>query len=169
MIPTTDALQLLERQILAKLEMLAEGSSSAYDKPNLHRAHPQSKAPPGLRGDNGHLSPFFSLMEYHRTMMRKAAERGDNARLMAIAEATADYNSAIKRQPTYNTFDAEQNTADRDAAILVHFEGQRPEWPAAVMKCSASHIEKLRRRTGRDAITGEKRPDEQNAAVAVVP
>jgi hypothetical protein len=150
-----DALAALEREILSKLEMLAEGRSSAYDKPNLHRAHPQSSAPPGFRDEQDGLSPMLSLKAYHEALMRKANERGSSARLMAIAQAFADYDYSIKRAPTFNSFDSELNTADRDAAILVHFEGCRPEWPAAYMGCSASHVEKLRRKSGRDAILGE--------------
>jgi hypothetical protein len=152
----TDTLDTLEVDVLNKLAMVAEGRSSDYCRPNLHRAHPGSTPPPGANGQNGSLGPITSLMEYHKALMLKASERGFSARLMAIAEAHADYNSATKRQPTYNTFDSDQNTADRDAAILVHFEGVRPEWPAAVMKCSCSHVEKLRRKSGRDAILGER-------------
>lgn len=152
----TDTLDSLEVEILNKLAMVAEGRSSEYGRPNLHRAHPVSSPPPGVHDQNGSLQAITSLMEYHKALMLKAAQRGFSARLMAIAEAHADYNSATKRQPTYNTFDSEQNTADRDAAILTHFEGVRPEWPAAVMKCSCSHVEKLRRKSGRDAILGER-------------
>ena len=145
----------LEAEVLRKLSMLAEGSSSAYDRPNLHRSHPQSTPPPGFRADNGVLSPIRSLMEYHKALLEKARERGLSARLMAIAQAHADYDASVKRVPTFNSPDSAQNTEDRDAAILVHFEGCRPEWPAAYMGCSASHVEKLRKRSGRDAILGE--------------
>ena len=94
-------------------------------------------------------------MEYHKALIEKARGRGFSAHLMAIAEASADYETSVRRQPTFNSFDSDQNTAERDTAILTHFEGVRPEWPAAVMKCSCSHIEKLRRRNNRDAIHGE--------------
>lgn len=139
----------LEEEILSRLSMVAEGRSGDYDRPNLHRVHPGATAPPGRLGD-----PLTSLRDYHATLIDRARERGFSAHLMAIAEAQVDLESALRRQPTFNDPDAEQNTADRDAAILVHFEGVRPEWPAAVMKCSASHVEKLRRRNGRDAIRG---------------
>jgi hypothetical protein len=148
-----DTLDELEAQVLAKLELLAEGRSSDYGRPNLHRAHPQSSAPPGAF--EGDLSPMLSLKAYHEELMGKARERGFSARLMAIAQAHADLDGSLKRVPTYNSPDSDQNTNDRDAAILVHFEGCRPEWPAAYMGCSASHVEKLRRKSGRDAILGE--------------
>lgn len=151
----SDTLDQLEAQVLGKLEFLAEGSSSDYGKPNLHRAHPQSSPPPGA-GQNGALSPMLSLMSYHEALMLQARERGLSARLMAIAKANADYDFSVKRAPTFNSPDSDQNTEDRDAAILVHFEGCRPEWPAAYMGCSASHVEKLRKRSGRDAILGER-------------
>lgn len=150
-----DTVEQLEGEILNKLGMLAEGRSSAYDRPNLHRSHPQSTPPPGFQPTNGLPSPLLSLMEYHKELMLKAAERGRSARLMAIAKANADYDYAVKRAPTFNGPDSDQNTEDRDTAILVHFEGVRPEWPAAYMGCSARHVEKLRRRNSRDAILGE--------------
>jgi hypothetical protein len=149
----TETLEDLEQDILRKLAMVAEGRSSDYDRPNLHRAHPGSTPPPGHEGVG---SPTTSLMEYHKALIEKARGRGFSAHLMAIAEASADYETSVRRQPTFNSFDSDQNTADRDAAILTHFEGVRPEWPAAVMKCSSSHVEKLRRKNGRDAILGER-------------
>lgn len=142
----------LETEVLGKLSMLAEGRASEYGKLNLHRSHPQSSPPPGF--DEGDLGPMFSLMEFHKALMLRASERGFAARLMAIANAFADLDHSVKRQPTFNSFDSAANTQDRDNAILLHFEGRRPEWPAAYIGCSARHIEKLRRRNGRDAITG---------------
>lgn len=150
----TDTLDSLEIEILNKLAMVAEGRSSEYGRPNLHRAHPVSSPPPGS-GDESTLRPIVSLMEYHKAEMQRATGLGLSKRLEAIAKANADYDFTIKRQPTFNTFDSDQNTEDRDTAILIHFEGVRPEWPAAYMGCSARHVEKLRRKNNRDAILGE--------------
>jgi hypothetical protein len=150
----TNVLEALEAEALKKLAMLAEGRSSAYGQPNLHRAHPQSSPPPGFRMD-GALTPMLSLKEYHAEAMRTAAERGFSRHLTAIAQAFADYDYSIKRAPSFNSSDSDLNTADRDAAILAHFEGCRPEWPAAYMGCSGRHVEKLRKRNNRDAILGE--------------
>lgn len=152
-----DTLDQLEHQILLKLEMLAEGRSSEYGKLNVHRAHPSSTPPPGF--ENGVSAPLTSLMEFHKEKMLRARERAldgpVSVRLMAIATAFADFDYAVKRPPTFNSPDSDENTEDRDTAILVHFEGSRPEWPAAYMGCSSSHVEKLRRRNHRDAILGE--------------
>jgi len=150
-------LDLLERDVLRKLELLSEGGTMDLGRLNLHRAHPQGSPPPGFdRAQNGVLSSLVSLMGYHADLMSQARERGLSARLMAIANANADYDSTVKRKLAFNSFDAELNTEDRNTAILVHFEGCRPEWPAAYMGCSTSHVEKLRRRNGRDAILGER-------------
>jgi hypothetical protein len=150
-------LDALEAEVLRKLEMLSEGATLNLDPNRVHSSRAGSSPPPGTKEDDtGVLSVAVSLMGYHKELMSHARERGISARLMAIARAYADYDASVKRPPTFNSFDSDQNTVDRDAAILVHFEGRRPEWPAAYMDCSASHVEKLRRRSGRDARTGER-------------
>lgn len=151
------ALDTLESEVIRRLALLAEGRAMDYDRLNLHRVHPGSTPPPGAHGaSRGDLRPWLSLSAYHQELMNKAREKGLHARLRAIAEAEADYEMSIKRQPTFDSSLSSQNTEERDTAILVHFEGCRPEWPAAFMRCSASHVEKLRRRNGRDATLGER-------------
>lgn len=148
---STKTLDRLEKEVLGRLAMLAEGNIRAYDRPNLHRSQPESSPPAGASSGGG----FKGLADYHGQLMFRARERGFSARLTAIAAASRDYDYSVKRAPSFNSFDSARNTAERDAAILVHFEGCRPEWPAAYLGCSASHVEKLRKRFERDAILGE--------------
>ncbi len=148
-----DSLDDLERDILRKLSMLAEGRTSDYTRPNLHRSAPQSTEPPGAFA--GDLSPLVSLMEYHRRQFDRCRQKGLSVRLTALAQASRDVETAKHRQPAYNSPDSEQNAKERDEAILVRWAGYRPEWPAVFEDCSESYVRKLRRRCHREPMTGE--------------
>ncbi len=146
-----DVLEGLERDILRKLSMLAEGRVSDYTRPNLHRSAPQSAEPPGAFA--GDLSPLVSLMEYHRRQFDRCRQKGLSVRLTALAQASRDVETAKHRQPAYNSPDSEQNAKERDEAVLT-WVGYRPEWPAVFCDCSESYVRKLRRRHHRDPMTG---------------
>lgn len=133
----------LELDVLRRLAMLAEGACSAYDRPNLHRAHPGSTPPPGS-DVQGVLSQNVSLATYHQGLMRQAREKGVSALLVAIAAAELDYQTAVRRPPAYIDADSEQNAEDRDEAIL-RWAGKRAEVVAVFEQCSFSHVRKLRR------------------------
>lgn len=148
-----DPLEHLEREILRKLALLAEGRSSDYTRPNLHRSAPASAPPIGAFASP--LSPLVSLLEYHTTQFAKCRERGVSVRLTAIAQANKDFETTVHRAPAYNSPDSEQNAQERDEAILTRWTGYRPEWPAVFEDCSESYVRKLRRRCHRDPMTGE--------------
>ncbi len=148
-----DPLDLLEREILGKLSLLAEGRASQYDRPNLHRSAPGSLEPPGAFA--GDLSPVLSLMTYHQRRFIACRERGVSVRLTAIAQANKDYETTIHRAPAYNSPDSTQNAEERDTAILERWTGYRPEWPAVFEDCSEAYVRRLRKRCKRDAMTGQ--------------
>ncbi len=147
-----DPLELLEREILGKLSMLAEGRASQYDRPNLHRSAPGSLEPPGAFA--GPLSPIRSLVEFHQRKLGASREKGLSARLTAIAEAELDYQTARRRPPAYLDPSSDQNIEDRDEAIL-RWTGRRAEWVAVMEGCSFSHVRKLRRLHKLNQTTGE--------------
>ncbi len=144
-----DPLDLLEREILGKLSMLAEGRASQYDRPNLHRSAPSSMEPPGT------FNPHASLAVYHERRFLECQDRGMSVRLTAIAQANLDYETTVHRTPAYNSPDSEQNAQERDDAILTRWIGYRPEWPAVFCDCSESYIRKLRRKHHRNPMDGE--------------
>ncbi len=148
-----DSLDALERDILRKLSMLAEGRTSDYTRPNLHRSAPQSTEPPGAFA--GDLSPLTPLVEYHRQQFDRCRGSGVSVRLTAIARAEHDYHTVKKRPPAYLSPDSEENAEERDRAILDVWEGYRPEWPAVFEDCSEAFVRKLRKRHKRDPMTGE--------------
>ncbi len=148
-----DPLDLLEREILGKLSMLAEGRASQYDRPNLHRSAPGSLEPPGAFA--APLSPARSLVEYHDRRFMACHDKGLSARLTAIAEAELDYQTAKRRPPAYLDPSSDQNIEDRDEAIL-RWTGRRAEWVAVMEGCSFSHVRKLRRLHKMNQTTGER-------------
>lgn len=149
-------LEILEAEILNKLEMLSEGGTCDLDRPNLHRVHPGSSVPPGVDEDEqmSHLRPEMSLWAYHATRLRERMNSPDSLRLTALAEAEKDYATARKRPPAFIDSDSDQNAADRDEAIL-RWSGKSAEWVAVFEQCSFSHVRKLRRLHGLNQSTGE--------------
>lgn len=138
-----EELQRMEADVLRRLELLSEGGTLDYDRPNLHRVHPSATPPPGY-SESAVLSPRISLAGYHAVLLANACERGTSSRLMAIAAAERDLETARKRPPAYLDPDVDQNVADRDEAIL-RWTGKRAEWVAVMENCSYGHVRKLRR------------------------
>lgn len=157
-----EILDQLEAIVLQQLAMLQEGRTLDLDRPNLHRAHPGATPPPGTNlravGDDSPPDAAFSLAEYHKWLLDKARDRGPVARLRAIAEATLDYETSIKRRPAYIDADPDVNSRNRDEAIL-RWEGKRAEEVAVFERCSFSYVRKLRRKEGLDPRTGRRLED----------
>lgn len=139
-------LDVIEHQVLNKLEMLSEGGTLNLNKPSLHAVHPGSSAPPGVdeEGLEGAESLLTSLWAFHMIRLEQRRESSYSVRLAAITEAEKDYETAIRRPPTYIDPDSAQNADDRDEAIL-RWEGKAAEWVAVMEGCSFSHVRKLRR------------------------
>jgi hypothetical protein len=148
-------LDTLEAEILNKLEMLSEGGTCDLDRPNLHRVHPGSSVPPGVdeEAQESHLRPEMSLWAYHKGKLAKARTEPFGRRLTAIAEAEVDYENSVKRPLSYISPDSEQNSKDRDDAIL-RWTGRRPEEVAVFEQCSSSYVRKIRKRNNLDQTWG---------------
>lgn len=149
-----NSLESLENKVLIKLNLLGEGRSLTYDRPNLHRVHPAATPPPGVnetKPGESHMNQTVSLAEYHAHRLDLARGKSTGARLTALAEAERDYETTIKPPPRYIDPDPDQNSQDRNHAIL-RWEGKRAEWVAVFENCSESHVRKMRRRDNRDAM-----------------
>lgn len=153
-----NSISTLEKQVLIKLSLLGEGRSLTYDRPNLHRVHPAATPPPGVnetKPGESHLNQTVSLAQYHAYRLDLARGKSVGARLTALAEAERDYETTIKPPPRYIDPDPDQNSQDRDEAIL-RWEGKRPEWVAVFENCSESHVRKIRKKHDRDPMMGGK-------------
>jgi hypothetical protein len=135
----------MEADVLRRLEMLSEGGTLDLERPSLHRVHPGSTVPPGVREHiEAHLCPDVSLWAYHQHRLNQRRESAVYVRLTAIAEAERDLETSLKRPPSYIEPDSNQNAEDRDEAIL-RWEGKPAEVAAVFEHCSFSHVRKLRR------------------------
>lgn len=142
-----DNLREMEADVLRRLEMLSEGGTLDLERPSLHRVHPGSSSPPGTSEDGGQegcMRPEVSLWAYHQQRLEERRESSTSVRLTAIAEAEKDLETSKRRPPAYIEPDSEQNSDDRDEAIL-RWEGKSAEWVAVMENCSFSHVRKLRR------------------------
>jgi hypothetical protein len=151
-------LELLTKHILAKLEMVAEGTTQDLERPNLHRVHPGSTPPPGAypgRSKTGPPDPCVSLRAYNEWLLARAQTVPE--RLKALAEAMRDYETAQHPPRTYMSADSAQNKKERDEAIL-SWEGYRPEWVAVYEHCSESNVRKVRKANQRDQKLGHREP-----------
>lgn len=159
-----EELQRMEADVLRRLELLSEGGTLDYDRPNLHRVHPSATPPPGY-SESAVLSPRISLAGYHAVLLANACERGTSSRLMAIAAAEKDYELSLRRPPAYLDADPDVNAHDRDEAIL-RWVGKRPEEAAVWESCSYSYVRKVRRAHKRDQMTGEPLEETEGCAHA---
>jgi hypothetical protein len=130
--------------------MLAEGGTSTLDPNRVHQSSSDSKPPAGVEAV---LGESVSLWVYHQGKLLAAAEKATHVRLRAIAEAERDLEFSLKRPPAYISPDSEQNSKDRDEAILRH-TGRRPEEVAVWENCSCSYVRKIRKRAHRDQTWG---------------
>ena len=145
----SEDIERLQRNILGKLVLLAEGGVAPMDKPNLHRSAPESSPPPGA------FQPLeeVSLALYYEKRFDDVRESKQWVRLKVVAEAERDWELAAHKRPRYLSPDSDENAKNRDEAVL-RWEGKRPEWVAVFEGCSESYVRKLRKKAGRDPKTG---------------
>ena len=119
------------RAVLAEMELLQEGTRAATYEKSVSGS--RTPGPPRLD-----TTPLVDLWEAKAIQLARQAER--------------DLDVALGR-----LFQANDSGTERDDRILNDYEGDSPEVAAIKEGCSASHVEKLRRRNGLRGRDGRER------------
>jgi hypothetical protein len=138
-------LDLRQRRILAKMEMLSDSPGASVVSTIGKRSKPGTKAPPGVRLTDarpGAPDKDRSLYDHYRYRFEKATEYP--ARLLICALAERDYLEHAQSSGGGRRRAAREDKTERDQRILTEYRGI-PKLEAAVMeRVSLRHIERLR-------------------------
>ncbi len=165
----------LIREILGKLQMLADAPTQNLDPNRVHSSPTKSKAPAGVgrRGDptRAPRKEDVSLYEWYSWHFARARAEGDVDRLRSLyLLATTDYTDfrfradfrtelrkgELDERDATNPLEAEENAASR---IVDWYEGLPAHYVATIESVNEAWVRKARRWNARNADDGRPLPE----------